>query len=154
MGTAGICVLVVFLSGFLIWKLSDTASPAKIKLVKFYMKVCLIIAGISFVSGLLNFFVKQSDVNFANTEKTKAEKESSEIMKIVEQELPKIEKAQNEIAEVKSVINSGSTITQVNQIQVKANLDTATKAINTIDVGKLKNYIKKKPINTATDVGK
>ena len=142
MGTAGVCVLIVFIAGFLIWKLSDTASKEKIHLIKFYLKTCLVIAVISFASGLANFIMKQDHVDSALKETKAVISENNEIKKVVADELPKIEKAQMDILEAKEIINSDPTPSRSERIEAEAQLDTANKSVKNIDMIKLRRIIK------------
>ena len=64
-GTAGVSVLAIFWIGFNIYRLSDDAPAWKATLLSKFMNVCLIIAVISALSGVVNAYFNQNKVQTA-----------------------------------------------------------------------------------------
>jgi cytochrome bd-type quinol oxidase subunit 1 len=67
MGTAGVCVLAIFIIGVSLFKLSNDTSKEKVSLIKKYMNMCIIIAIICTISGVANAVFNQQKTNDVNT---------------------------------------------------------------------------------------
>jgi cytochrome bd-type quinol oxidase subunit 1 len=65
-GTAGVCVLAIFIIGISIFKLPNNTSKEKVSLIKTYMNMCIIIAVICTVSGTANAYFNLNKINEAN----------------------------------------------------------------------------------------
>ncbi len=65
-GTAGVCVLIVFIVGVCIMRLPSDTSALKVSLIKWYMTVCTIIAFISAGSGIANAYFNREKLVVAN----------------------------------------------------------------------------------------
>jgi cytochrome bd-type quinol oxidase subunit 1 len=65
-GTAGVCVLAIFIIGISIFKLPNNTSKEKVSLIKTYMNMCIIIAVICTVSGVANAYFNLNKINEAN----------------------------------------------------------------------------------------
>jgi biotin synthase-related radical SAM superfamily protein len=67
-GTAGVCVLAIFLIGIAIPKLPNDTPAWKAKLMRTYMTTCIIIAVICGVSGAANAYFNQQKIVKAQDE--------------------------------------------------------------------------------------
>ncbi len=65
-GTAGVCVLSVFIIGFTIFKLPNDTPEWKPMLLKKFINACIIIALITATSGSLNAYFNHKKVNEAD----------------------------------------------------------------------------------------
>lgn len=81
LGASGVCVLAVFWVGWLISKLSDTASREKHRTVRLYMAMTLCIAVIAFASGIANAWFNATVISKVEQEKTQAETRTVELDK-------------------------------------------------------------------------
>ena len=88
LGTAGVCVLAIFIIGISIFKLPNDTSKEKVKLIKTYMNMCIIIAVICTISGGANAYFNQNKI-------AEAKDESSQIQAAYENESKKIEIERN-----------------------------------------------------------
>lgn len=61
-GTAGVCILAIFLIGSAIIKLPNDSPSWKPQLMKRFISACIIIAGITAVSGGLNAFFNRGKI--------------------------------------------------------------------------------------------
>ena len=66
-GTARICLLIVFYTGFTIQKIPSDSPPWRPKLMNKYMNICIIIAIISALSGGANAYFNQDKIKEANS---------------------------------------------------------------------------------------
>jgi len=140
-GTAGICVLIVFVSGFLIWKLPDSGAEAKISLIKMYMITCIVLAVLSSASGIANFLIKQENVDEAVNEKEKAEMKTEEIASFVAEEIPKIKKVNEDLQRTREMIAENPGRNEELNLETQKTLDSASRTYNSIDFKKLKRVI-------------
>jgi hypothetical protein len=65
-GTAGVCVLAIFIIGTSIFKLSNDTPEWKVSLMKKYMNVCVVIAIICTISGIANAYFNRAKIVAAN----------------------------------------------------------------------------------------
>ena len=65
LGTAGVCVLAVFLIGTSIFRLGNDTPEWKVSLMKKYMNTCIIIAFICTISGGANAYFNQNKIKVA-----------------------------------------------------------------------------------------
>jgi hypothetical protein len=68
-GTAGVCVLAIFLIGTTILKLPKDSPPWKAKLMQRFMVVCVIIAVISALSGGANAYFNREKIRMAESDR-------------------------------------------------------------------------------------
>jgi hypothetical protein len=73
-GTAGVCVLAVFIVGKYILALPKDSPDWKVSLMRRYQNMCIFIAVISFLAGGVNAYFNQGKIETANTKAEKAEK--------------------------------------------------------------------------------
>ena len=68
LGTAGVCVLAVFLIGTSIFRLGNDTPEWKVSLMKKYMNTCIIIAFICTISGGANAYFNQNKIQEAEND--------------------------------------------------------------------------------------
>jgi len=80
-GTAGVCVLAIFLIGTSIMRLKADTPEWKVSLMKKFMNTCIIIAIICTVSGGANAYFNQNKIQAAKEEAEEANEKSEEAVK-------------------------------------------------------------------------
>jgi hypothetical protein len=68
LGTAGICILGLFVAGYITAKLPDDVSPTKLKAVKMFKNLCITTALICLVAGALTSYFNTKKVEQARNE--------------------------------------------------------------------------------------
>ncbi len=88
-GTAGVCVLAIFFIGSAIIKLPNDSPSWKPQIMKRFINACIIIAGITTVSGGLNAYFNRDKVvkadQKAETSMNETDKVAEEYMKLTAQ---------------------------------------------------------------------
>jgi hypothetical protein len=73
-GTAGVCVLAVFIIGISIFRLPNNTSKEKVSLIKTFMNMCIIVAVICAISGGTNAYFNYNKIAEAKDESTRMQK--------------------------------------------------------------------------------
>jgi len=94
-GTAGVCILAIFFIGSAIIKLPNNSPPWKPQLMKRFISACILIAGITAVSGGLNAFFNRGKAVEASK---KAESSLGET-KVVAEEYEKLSAQYTELSQ-------------------------------------------------------
>lgn len=101
-GTAGVCILAIFFIGSAIIKLPNNSPPWKPQLMKRFISACILIAGITAVSGGLNAFFNR----YKTVEAEKKAESSIGETKVVADEYEKLSAQYTELSEkVTSLLN-------------------------------------------------
>jgi membrane-bound ClpP family serine protease len=80
-GTAGVCVLAIFLIGTSIMRLKADTPEWKVSLMHKFMNTCILIAIISAISGGANAYFNQNKIQTARNEAEQANERSEEATK-------------------------------------------------------------------------
>jgi esterase/lipase len=100
-GCAGICVLGVVISGFMIYTLSNDAPPSKPPLIKSFMKYCAIMAVISGISSSVLAWQNAQKVQLAETRTAETEQTARQLLAEVEQSKKTISETQQAFQQMK-----------------------------------------------------
>jgi hypothetical protein len=96
-GTAGVCILAVFIVGKYILALPKDSPSWKVSLMKRYQIMCIIIAIISLIAGGLNAYFNQGKIESANKSADEANQNAAILKTQYLDELKKSEAFRNEL---------------------------------------------------------
>jgi hypothetical protein len=99
-GTAGVCILAIFIIGYSIFKLPNDVPNWKPELMKKFINASIIIAVITAISGGLNAYFNQQKIQEADTGTAVVATEYNKLKENYDQLYEKIESLSNLIAEM------------------------------------------------------
>jgi hypothetical protein len=112
-GTAGVCVLAIFIIGTSIMRLKSDTPEWKVSLMKKYMNTCIWIAVICMISGGANAYFNQNKIKTANDAADAANERSEIAVNAFKQLEQNYEVAMEEIVRFKEDMGH-----QINQLEL------------------------------------
>lgn len=107
-GMSGVCVFMALVSGMMIWKLPNNASPEKFKTVRQFMWTCVLLAVIAGTSGAANAHFSREKIVAAKEEAKTAETQATAALQQVAASRATLEDSRVKLSRVSELLAQGN----------------------------------------------
>ena len=139
-GTAGVCILAIFIIGYSIFKLPNDAPAWKPDLMKKFINASILIAVITTVSGGLNAYFNQQKIQEADRGTVRVASEYDNLKENYNQLFEKIESLSKLVAEIPAGGGTGGAGSASDPAEVAERTEAAREILGNVE------YFKAKPI--------